>query len=234
MYDRYSAENICIIIGDMNADIVCKNPSRRDLVLKKRIKQRNIVATLVIKPHEHYITYRSKDMSRTSTLDYILIPEIIRCAVNRHIVNDKIDYSISDHLPITAALAKDILKENKKTCVSPRMKWNLANPLEIIMYKSDVSAFVNFTYECKKVEDIEKYNELITKSVITASDRYIPKSEFKSHLKPYWKKSGLETLHQNMRKARGEWIKTGKNRSTECHIKKRYKDMKKSLERNIG
>lgn len=229
VYDRYSAENICIIIGDMNADIVCKNPSRRDLVLKHRIEQRNIVATLMIKPHEHYITYRSKDMSRTSTLDYILIPEIIRGAVKRHIVNDKIDFLISDHLPITAALAKDILKENKKTCISPRKKWDLADPLEKSMYKSDVSAFLNFTYECKKVEDIERYNELITKSVITASDRYIPKSEFKSHLKPYWKKSGLEKLHQNMRKARGEWINAGKNRSTECNIKKRYKDLKRKF-----
>jgi len=122
-----------------------------------------------------------------------------------------------------------MLKENIKTRVFPRMKWNLANPLEISMYESDVSAFLNFTYECKNLEDIEKYNELITKSVITASDRYIPKSEFRSHLKPYWKKSGLEKSHQDMRKARGEWIKAGKPRSTDCNIKRKYKDAKREF-----
>ena len=67
--------------------------------------------------------------------------------------------------------------------------------------------------------------ENLTRAIVTVSDQVLPKSKFRSHLKPYWDRS-LKDLHATMRQARRRWISEGRPRGNNHESYHNYKRAK--------
>ncbi|CAC5405466.1 unnamed protein product [Mytilus coruscus] len=77
-YGRMREDYITIIGGDFNVDISCENVSTKSNALKCFLDSRNIkVAHLLNDVTGPNYTFRNKDKSQKSLIDYICIPEIL-------------------------------------------------------------------------------------------------------------------------------------------------------------
>jgi hypothetical protein len=78
------------------------------------------------------------------------------------------------------------------------LKWQKATPFEIQMYASEVDKILGTTLPriaLANTDSVENYYDCITTALHASAAMYIPKGQYKSYLKPYWKGSNLNFYH---------------------------------------
>ncbi len=232
IYDQYSPVGTCIIAGDLNADIhrdgntMCQ---RAKVLSDHLFGGRNIISTSILSPETPKYTYRSKDMSKTSTLDYICIPGYMRGYIASYCVHRDVTYDVSDHYPLSSELVLQPCSLSTSTSRQMPIKWSKADETHIRLYKSEVDKLLNFSTQHYNASNIEQYNSQITNGLHIASISTIPNGIYRQYLKPYWKSDRLDAHHYDMRCRRREWKHAGKPRDVTSEPYTKYKASKREF-----
>ena len=164
-----------------------------------------------------------------SLIDHILFPverldTVMLCKVlDDHVLN------VSRHRPVICRITVPLVNfEHQSQSCSSHVKWEKLDESVLKLYKSEVSNSL-ILYSCpadldpkQKLE--QKYTHIVN-SIIEVSDSVLPKSQFKSYLKPYWD-SNLKDLHAAMRGERRNWIRDGRPRGHNHISYREYKATK--------
>ncbi|CAC5407157.1 unnamed protein product [Mytilus coruscus] len=230
-----SEDYITIIGGDFNVDISCENVSTKSNALKCFSDSRNIkVAHLLNDVTGPKYTFRNKDKSQQSLIDYICIPEILENDISKMGVRDDCPYDFSDHYSIYMSLNNDLLCGSSGSFKLGRhvLKWMKADELEIKIYQTDIDKILNISkpkIDNCSINDLEHYYTVLTNALHMSANAYIPCGKFRHYLKPYWKSNDLNIVHYEQREARHEWKNNNKPRNKSNRLYKEYKDKKKKI-----
>jgi len=178
-------------------------------------------------------TFRSKDYSKKTLIDYVCLPEYLSNDIILLEVKNDCPYEIFDHYPVIVNLNIDLLsspsgraKLNRK-----KLKWSKADNFERMMYKTEIDRLLNFDSETDNItsKDIEQFTNLLSNSLHMAANSCIPSGFFRPYLKPYWKQNRLNDFHYEQRKARRQWINDNKPRDSCNSSYSNYKDKKREF-----
>ena len=198
---------LVIVVGDFNADIgKCgghrgtRTPTKRGLLLLDFINRHDLcVANMLdlttgsVHTHEGPNSY--------STLDYILIPNVIRRYISKCYVEDNHPLNSSDHSPVSAKCVIHGLAHTKSSDhVSDRIRWDKLTPLSIKesysnMIRAQLTALnVKLTDSDISPETIDTGFEQLTRLIHSAAST-LPRSKFVKHIIRFWNDS-LNLLKQ--------------------------------------
>jgi hypothetical protein len=206
VYDTYAEQGPTLICGDLNADIV-RNSYIRDYELFSYISERDLCHSVTLSGRQGPpYTYRNKEKTHVSLIDYILVPGYLRDSVTFCKVYNDCHFDVSDHYPVTVSITYDLLYAQHALYASQHLKWSKADDVELRMFSTEVNMILNADWNLDTSElSIEQHSEHISRTLLAAANRSIPKGQYRSYLKPYWKTHGLDALHYDMRKSRRAW-----------------------------
>jgi len=196
--------------------------------LHKYLQDRNMVSSytcgdVIGPPH----TWRNKQETQTSLIDYIFIPEDLKSAVVNTKIHNSMSFETSDHFPVSVSFLGDNFISGQKQWSTRPLKWLRANQMELDMYRTEVDLILGSTIpDCHNInkDRIENYCDAITSALHSSAAQYIPRGVYRPYLKPYWKGSSLDYYHFHMREAKRNWVSRGKPRDksdpTYCEYKK--------------
>ena len=235
-----SRENnsISIICGDCNGDLRAvrgsgagDRPNRQGATFKQFLVKHNLfpanLETLTSGPDYTYEGFNGK-----SFIDYIVIPEAIRGSLFSSQVGDLHPLNNSDHLPVfvTLCVGKITLTPPEYNG-SSRIKWEKLNSHDRKVRYSDILArrVVTIIIGLNNNRITEDLIELGFKSLTEAiheSARGLPRTKFKSHVKPYWTAELTELKRLKVITYR-EWVDAARPRADGDLVYTEYKRAKK-------
>ena len=233
--DELCETSVTVLCGDMNTDIYNKPNSRRSLLLDTYLKDRNMISTYEHMDNIPY-TWRNKTHTQCSTVDCVFVPEMIQSSLLTTVTDYSIQFEVSDHYPVTATFMSDSFLTGPKTWRCGALKWNKSSSSDLQLYESEVKSQLGHVYPdtSSVTEDLlENYVDAITTCLHSAAELTIPRGEYRSYLKPYWKGCNLDFYHYQMRQAKRKWVSSGKVRDKNDSHYKVYKDTKRIFRQHM-
>ena len=217
------------VVNDRGKDVV-KIMERLDLVAVNALE-------LCTGPVE---TFYSGGGLIASTVDYIMVEKQSLNQVLSCKVLDDDCVNLSSHLPIFCLLRfslPSISKFNKQKNFIKVPAWKVLEEnqsarecyQDAVKYKLDSVKDTFTSIDCvDKVEDAFHCMCLVLKS---AENETVPKTKFKSYLKPFWK--SLKSFHEESRRCRLVWIRHGRPRENSNKYFQEYKNAKRLFRREM-
>ncbi|VDI18436.1 Hypothetical predicted protein [Mytilus galloprovincialis] len=165
--------------GDCNIDLTRNATSSKLTCFTNFLNDRNLCpAPLLHGRVGPKYTFRSKDFTKKTLLDYICIPEYLSNDIFTLEIKSNCPYEVSDHYPVFVQLNIDLLSRtsnayniNKKT-----LKWSKADDFELKMYQTEINKLLNFETNSDNLSkgDVERFSSLLINALHMASNSYIP------------------------------------------------------------
>ncbi|CAC5393986.1 unnamed protein product [Mytilus coruscus] len=161
-------------------------------------------------------TFRSKDFTKRSLLDYTCVPEYLSNDIFTLEIKSNCPYKVSDHYPVFVQMNIDLLSRtsnafniNQKT-----LKWSKADDFELKMYQTEIDKLLNFETNSDNLSKggVERFSSLLINALHMAANSCIPVGTFRPYLQPYWKNQNLNNSHFEQRNARRKRINNNKTR----------------------
>ncbi|CAG2200619.1 unnamed protein product [Mytilus edulis] len=233
-YDMYSEDCTTIVGGDCNIDLTSMSTSGKLTCFSNFLNDRNLCPAPLLQGRVGpKYTFRSKDLTKRSLLDYICVPEYLSNDIFTLEVKSNCPYEVSDHYPVFVQLNIDLLSRtsntyniNKKT-----LKWSNADDFELKMYQTEIDKLLNFETNSDNLSkgDVDRFSSLLINALHMAANSCIPVGTFRPYLKPYWKNQNLNNCHFEQRNARRKWINNNKTRETTDLSYIEYKNKKREF-----
>lgn len=235
-YDRLCEECVTIIGGDCNVDITnvsCESCSKT-VSFSTFLRERNLCSAPLLQGRKGpAYTYRSKDCSQKTLLDYICFPEFMSNNISLIRIESECPYEISDHYPVCVTFNLDLLSSMSDGYKFQKitLKWSKADEFEVKMYQTEIDKLMNFNEfsDNASEDDVEQFTLFLTNAMHMAANSTIPYGKFRPYLKPYWKDHNLKEFHDQQRKSRRKWIENGKPRGDTQTSYVDYKDKKREF-----
>jgi hypothetical protein len=239
LYDIYSQYGPTLVVGDFNTDIRPRTRTKwklRSRALHRLLTNRSLESAVPM--CDNTFTYRSKDMSIKTLIDYVFVPDSAELDVVYATIVDSIPYSVSDHYLIKVSLkirhATHISRTPHSSAV---LKWKEASFDDKWLYKYESESSLrilplDYNDTADVHTHIDEYIGVIIDSLKAAAIASIPVSNYRPYLKPYWTTSNLKENHTDMRSARRAWINNGRPRGLQDESYRRYKDFKRLFRRS--
>ena len=110
IYEQMSSDCVTIVCGDFNTDISLNVKNTKSKHLLNFVESNNMSPALLITGcRGPKYTYRSKDGTRKTLIDYIMIPEFLCNGCSDLKVRNDCLYNVSDHYPISITLDTNLL-----------------------------------------------------------------------------------------------------------------------------
>ncbi|VDI79116.1 Hypothetical predicted protein [Mytilus galloprovincialis] len=233
-YDMYSEDCTTIVGGDCNIDLTSMSTSGKLTCFSNFLNDRNLCPAPLLQGRVGpKYTFRSKDLTKRSLLDYICVPEYLSNDIFTLEIKSNCPYEVSDHYPVFVQLNIDLLSRtsntyniNKKT-----LKWSNADDFELKMYQTEIDKLLNFETNSDNLSkgDVDRFSSLLINALHMAANSCIPVGTFRPYLKPYWKNQNLNNCHFEQRNARRKWINNNKTRETTDLSYIEYKNKKREF-----
>ena len=239
----YCNRGTLILMGDFNAHLqsssFLKHDDCRSNLLSQFLQRNNYVAIdslpLCTGAQSTFVSY---DGCSESLIDHILSPiESLDLIESCEILDDSA-LNVSNHRPLLCSL-----RIPSNFCVphvvSKHMpvNWNRVESTDIKNFQHSLSQELrNITLDEAALTKsnyqtlLDGFYQEICTAIYAASDRSLPKRQFKRFLKPYWN-DHLKRLHYHMRKARHQWVMYGRPRDTLNVHYTEYKNCKREFRR---
>lgn len=235
-YDRYSDECVTIVGGDFNIDLTGCSKNSKLTSLSGFLSDHNLCTAPLLQGRKGPLyTFRTKDYSRKTLLDYICIPEFLKNNVLSVEVKSNCPYDVSDHYPVVISFDLDLLSSasNSGNLCKRTLKWSKADEFEKRMYQTEIDKLLNFDINVNPsnvtAHDVERYSNILTNVLHMSANSSIPCGKFRPYLKPYWKSNNLQDFHYRQRQARRAWKEQNKPRDTNNSTYIDYKDKKREF-----
>ena len=237
-------ESVNLICGDLNGDLGSLPGCRG---VKSMTQAGGIVNDFCIR-HQFWVSNLCKNAmgpifthygpTGQSTIDYILVPYILRGKTVKYGVAGDHVLNTSDHNPVFVVC--DI-----KTLPNLHINGNNVKSLRWDKIKDDVRE-VKYT-QCVDLKMQDIYNTMhqpllcesdvddilceIVKSLHEAASG-LPRTRFRKHLKPYWCPE-MDSLKQEKIKAYKRWVQEGRPREVDNHARVIYLATKKAFNKRL-
>ncbi|CAG2187538.1 unnamed protein product [Mytilus edulis] len=240
IYDRMSVDCVTVIGGDFNTDIAVTSLSSKSKNVIDFITKNNLSPVPLMSGRKGPdFTFRSKDMTRKTMIDYIFIPEFFCNGFTNLEVRNDCPFNVSDHYPVLIFLDMNLLcnTSNKFHLYRKVLLWSRCDEWEKKYYQTELDKLLNFEVlplnSCEINENyIEHINSNIVNVVHIAANSCIPTGKFRHYLKPYWKSNSLDYYHNEQRQARKTWLSMGQTRNNDNIFYKQYKDKKREFRKH--
>lgn len=215
IYEQMSSDCVTIVCGDFNTDISLNVKNTKSKHLLNFVESNNMSpAPLITGCRGPKYTYRSKDGTRKTLIDYIMIPEFLCNGCSDLKVRNDCLYNVSDHYPISITLDTNLLcnTSNKLAVGRKVLLWSKSDEWQKQYYRSELDKLLDINLSNYTVNDefIEQFNSILVNAVHSAAISCIPTGYFRHFLKPYWKSNQLNLYHDQQRHARNQWISEGR------------------------
>jgi hypothetical protein len=226
LFDELCEIGPVLICGDFNTDFINKATTSKSKLLVELMHDRNLCSIFKM---ENQYTFQTKDETSKSIIDYILVPEWLECEIQYKEIFNDFKYEISDHSP----LFSEINISNIFQLLPPDMsrnipKWSSADSKNLKDFTETTQHLLDkSSVSISSTDDIDQHLVHITASLVSAADQHIPYGKVRPYLKPYWKKSNLQTVHYEMRCARRIWKSEGSPRNKDSTSYVNYKTSKR-------
>jgi exonuclease III len=236
-YQMCSEYSEVIVLGDLNGQMsgprcICDQSNPRTKALSVFTCDEQLCSLMVQSDcaGPDY-TYCNCVGGPQTLIDHILIKECSCDLVVDYAVIDDDVINISDHLPVRVKINVSPLKTSNHLFCYSALKWKSVNSDYIkstyeLVLNENLSAMKNTSLDDPK--SIENFYNAMTSVITQTACEYIPRSQYKSFIKPYWKK-GLGVIHKEMLAARKCWISYGRPRGNEHVSYFNYKQSKRKF-----
>ncbi len=176
-------------------------------------------------------TFVSYDGKYQTLIEHIIITAESVDTVSRYEILDDDSLNVSRHRLIVSRLVFPTSSMCNKPYSVPRTNWRKATAEHMALYEVQLSNELRNNVQVERAsfaceDDINKVYDDIVGAMTKCGDSAIPKSKFRSYLKPYWNRE-LTNLHKCMKEKRNIWILNGKPRHHEHHAYAEYKNAKR-------
>ena len=161
-------------------------------------------------------------------IDHIVMSQDWMRSVQHNQVHDDDILNRSDHLPVTVY----ILYDAPRVPISTRKiyKWKNA---DTNLYQDNLSnAILRYKLcgdgELQSAVDVDPYYDKLVECLTWTSEQCIPKTEYRSHIKPFWSPE-LKVLHVEQKRLRYIWKREGRPRGYEHASYYAYKQAKRAF-----
>ncbi|CAG2228033.1 unnamed protein product [Mytilus edulis] len=189
--DRMSVDCVTVIGGDFNTDIAVTSLSSKSKNVKDFITKNNLSPVPLMSGRKGPdFTFRSKDMTRKTMIDFIFIPEFFCNGFTNLEVRNDCPFNVSDHYPVLIFLDMNLLcnTSNKFHLYRKVLLWSRCDEWEKKYYQTELDKLLNFEVlplnSCEINENyIEHINSNIENVVHIAANSCIPTGKFRHYLK---------------------------------------------------
>ena len=233
LYSELSEQGTVIIMGDFNSQIIIDSKIMRDRerYTLRALSQNNLC---VLTDRNHCagprFTFVPYGPYNNSFIDHVLVPELLLLDISICKVLEDAPLNVSRHLPILLIVTVDNIAQeiNDSAEKLGRTVYRWKNAENRNNYATEVDNIL----ESKHInyENINENYDTIVAALKTAAEKYLPKREYKSYLKPYWNHE-LKALHASMRSARKRWLREGKPKHGSSYTS--YKSEKRLFRRKL-
>ncbi|MCG7879141.1 MAG: reverse transcriptase domain-containing protein [Candidatus Thiodiazotropha endolucinida] len=213
----FSQHGIVIVMGDLNAHLqgqrFIKATDSRGEYLLEMMNYFNLVSVnslpITVGATASFVSYGGQ---YESLIDHILLPvERIDTVAYCKILDDHV-LNVSRHRPIICNVHVP-LTDFSDTKLPSHVAWHKIDDVVLMRYGSELGNSL-LGLPCADSEDIcsrvDSRYDCIVDSIVSVSDAVLPKTCFRSYLKPYWDRT-LKDLHAVMRGKRRKWISEGRH-----------------------
>ena len=230
----YTDKGIVIIMGDMNAQIFPRTfASRidsRDKFFRDFIEYNNMVSVSSMDirtgPNSTFVSFDGKSESH---IDHILVPYEKSDLISSCYIPDDCSLNVSTHRPILCSFQLPHILSNLNIQEPDVINWSKVKLESRVLYteclQNNAVLKEALKHDIKSEGDIDTLYGQLVNCINDATKRHIPRSKFKSHLKPYWNKD-LTNAHQMMINKRTLWIENGMPRGLTHLSYRHYKQAK--------
>jgi len=239
IYEYYKYKGVVVIIGDINTSIksgprslVSQNTDkRRSRCMESFMLENNLLSIIT---HDictgPLITYAPIYGDGTQ-IDHILVDATDIDLVLSCTVQDDASINTSDHNAITLTLSfrsHVFLRQCRSV-----YKWRGTDTnVYATTLDNGICDLDLLNYNVCNNSDIDNLCNSLIYVVKNVSDECIPKSTYKSFLKPYWTKD-IKLLHKEQKRLRSIWITDGRPRGMEHVSYFNYKQAKKIFAKTL-
>ena len=230
----YSDNGTVIVMGDYNAHLQSKTFIKpndvRGNYLKDMLDYHNLIAVntlpLCTGAESSFVSYGD---AQRSLIDNILIPDVkLDMVLSCEITDDHV-LNVSRHRPVSCTLSlADMDFQTLNVANKSHIKWKSLNETTLQLYGTKLDIALR-NIDCSDIADIHQRIDHRYKNIVSCiqniSDNFLPKTQFRSFLKPYWDQK-LKYLHAVMRQRRRNWIIAGKPRGDNDVSYRTYKNAK--------
>ena len=235
---------LVILGGDFNGDTgnylsdrSKKPPNLQGTAICSFIDRYNFIPTNVMSyasgPLETYV-----GPVGSSTIDYIMVPHSLQKEVVYCRVLDDEPHNTSDHRPIELGLRlENLMARTFEVNTLKKIKWSKTSPESIAeLYTDPVNQKLSGLIDRINIgfgscNEIDEVFEHIT-SVLIKTDENMPRSKYKSNVKPYWDEQ-LTLLKREKIFYYNRWKEQGRPRTTTDESYVQYKESKKKFMRHL-
>lgn len=229
LYNTYSDNGTCIIMGDFNANVIRCTLQPRDRDLLQFINDCSLCAiNLLDTCYGSPYSFVSYDDLCYSMIDYVLLPkEILDLIIHCEIATDHC-LNVSRHKPILFCLDCNIAGSVGNVDTTQCVNWRRVNATLSDQYcmlvnsDSDIQTIGN--NELDEWGIVSSYHKLCNK-LTEYSQIAFPQKSYKPFTKPYWT-TELNNLHGDMVKLREDWCRAGRPRDPDIQQYQQYKNGK--------
>ena len=229
----YVEKGIVIVMGDINAHLNSQHYSKpannRTKYIETLLSTHNFVSINTLDLCEgaksSFVTY---DGRHESLIDHILVSaDLLDTVTHSEIVEDSA-LNVSSHRPVLCSIHLPTCSKSRVTS-EPRLKWETASAASLTQYHDAIQtdSLLNdmLEIEISTPDSIDAMYTNTVERLTIAADKFIPKSKYKHHLKPYWTPV-LSNLNKSMADIRKKWIELGKPRGSDYSVYNEYKRAK--------
>ena len=233
----YSDDGTVIVMGDFNAHLQSKTYIKpndvRGSYLNDMLDYHKLIAVNTLPictgATASFVSYGNV---HKSLIDHILIPDVKLDLVLSCVITDDHVLNVSRHRPVSCTLSLADMDFQTLTCsIESHIKWKNLDEVTLQLYSTKLDTALCNT-DCSHVADIHQRVDQRYKNIVSCiqnvSDRVLPKTKFRSFLKPYWDQR-LKDLHAVMRQRRRNWILAGKPRGDNDESYRQYKHAKRQF-----
>ena len=229
--------SLCIVCGDFNGDVghlggyrSNRKPTKQGYIVNNFFNELSMFpANLDYCAKGPVITF--KGGMGVSTLDYIAIPECLRCHLTKcEVLKDDV-LNTSDHYSVHVSLNIQCLPRMVK-CKPPanRIKWNNPNVFELYNeLTSDKLGSLHTTCLGKLNNPMEidsAIDSLV--GILVESSKSLPRTRFRKNVKPFWN-SQLTDLKRHKVDCHRAWREAGRPRDPFDSLYINHKSARKSF-----
>ncbi|CAG2187532.1 unnamed protein product [Mytilus edulis] len=147
IYDRMSVDCVTVIGGDFNTDIAVTSLSSKSKNVIDFITKNNLSPVPLMSGRKGPdFTFRSKDMTRKTMIDFIFIPEFFCNGFTNLEVRNDCPFNVSDHYPVLIFLDMNLLcnTSNKFHLYRKVLLWSRCDEWEKKYYQTELDKLLNF------------------------------------------------------------------------------------------
>ena len=170
--------------------------------------------------------------TRETLIDYIFIPQDNMIMVDYCSVHDDHSINVSTHRPISCGVQH--IFQNDEPCLqqSKGVIWKNVKMNQIEKYTEYLNANsllqTLLEMQINNREEIDYIYNQVVHIIKVASNKCIPTSTFKPHIKPYWDEN-LSKLHKRVKSYRQKWISENRPRDASSSSYIDYKSAKREF-----